>query len=76
MSAKPSNLRPTSVVCDALQKFIALPLAGLAWCVPSATRLDEFVRQLMAAPDRHPELILSEGRMYVAQGCLHWIASK
>lgn len=74
-AVKLTALRQLSVMrCKNLLRY---RLRGLAWCVPSATRLDEFVRQLQtAAPDRHPELILSEGRMYVAQGCLHWIASK
>jgi tRNA(Ile)-lysidine synthase len=52
-------------------------LRQLGWRMPSASRLDEYVRQLQTAgPDRHPELVLSEGRMYSALGRLHWIGEK
>jgi tRNA(Ile)-lysidine synthase len=45
--------------------------------VPVATRLDEFARQLQAAaPDRHPELVLPNGKMRAARGLLHWLPEK
>lgn len=52
-------------------------LRALGWQVPVAGRLDEFVRQVfLAAPDRHPELALPDGRMIVARGLLHWRSVK
>jgi tRNA(Ile)-lysidine synthase len=52
-------------------------LRQLGWRMPAASRLDEYVRQLQTAgPDRHPELVLSEGRMYSALGRLHWLVEK
>ena len=52
-------------------------LRQLGWRMPAASRLDEYVRQLQTAgPDRHPELVLSEGRMYSASGRLYWLVEK
>lgn len=48
-------------------------LQQLGWQVPASIRLTEFVRQLQTAgPDRHPELVLAEGRLWVARGELHF----
>lgn len=60
-----------------LKNLLRYRLRQLGWRVPVATRLDEFSRQLLsAAPDRHPELVLPEGRMLVRGGGLHWLAEK
>lgn len=60
-----------------LKNLLRYRLRQLGWRVPVATRLDEFSRQLLsAAPDRHPELVLPEGRMLVGGGRLHWLAEK
>lgn len=56
-----------------LKNLLRWRLRMLGWQVPVAARLEEFVRQLLtAAPDRHPELRLPAGRMYLARGRLHW----
>lgn len=48
-------------------------LRQLGWQAPVAVRLSEFCRQLQTAgPDRHPELVLPEGRMCVGRGLLRW----
>ena len=48
-------------------------LRQLGWQAPAAVRLSEFCRQLqMAGADRHPELLLPEGRMHVSRGLLYW----
>ncbi len=58
-----------------LKNLLRFRLRSLGWRVPVAARLDEFARQLQSAgPDRHPELILAEGRMRAARGRLHWLA--
>lgn len=60
-----------------LKNLLRFRLRHLGWQVPVATRLDEFARQLLAAgPDRHPELVLTEGAMRVAGGALHWLSDK
>lgn len=60
-----------------LKNLLRYRLRQLGWRMPSATRLDEYVRQLQTAgPDRHPELILSDGRMRLALGRLHWLNEK
>lgn len=57
-----------------LKNLLRYHLRQLGWRVPVATRLDEFARQLQsAAPDRHPELILPEGKMRSALGYLRWL---
>lgn len=57
-----------------LKNLLRYQLRQLGWRVPVATRLDEFARQLQSAgPDRHPELILPEGKMRSALGCLRWL---
>jgi tRNA(Ile)-lysidine synthase len=44
---------------------------------PAAVRLAEFCRQLQTAgPDRHPELVLPEGRMRACRGRLQWEPAK
>ena len=60
-----------------LKNILRYRLRQLGWRMPSATRLDEYVRQLQTAgPDRHPELVLSDGRMRLALGRLHWLNEK
>ena len=60
-----------------LKNLLRHRLRVLGWQVPVADRLDEFVRQLIrAAPDRHPELLLAEGRMRSARGRLHWLTAQ
>ena len=60
-----------------LKNLLRYRLRQLGWQVPVAARLDEFVRQLLiAAPGRHPELSLPDGRMQVAQRRLHWLPQK
>ncbi len=60
-----------------LKNLLRHRLRTLGWQVPVASRLDEFARQLLAAaPDRHPELQLPDGKMRVAQRRLHWLAGK
>ncbi|PKO31214.1 MAG: tRNA lysidine(34) synthetase TilS [Betaproteobacteria bacterium HGW-Betaproteobacteria-7] len=60
-----------------LKNLLRYRLRVLGWQVPVADRLDEFVRQLIgAAPDRHPELILEDGRMRSARGRLHWLSAQ
>lgn len=57
-----------------LRHLLRHRLAVLGWHVPAAVRLDEFARQVMtAAPDRHPVLLLPEGRMQLSRGRLRWI---
>lgn len=57
-----------------LKNVLRHRLRLLGWRVPVAARLDEFARQLQtAAPDRHPELNLPDGRLYAARGLLHWL---
>lgn len=54
-----------------LKNLLRYRLRQLGWRAPGAQRLEEFVRQLLcAAPDRHPELALPDGRMRVAGGRL------
>jgi tRNA(Ile)-lysidine synthase len=60
-----------------LKNLLRHRLRVLGWQVPVADRLDEFVRQLIsAAPDRHPELLLAEGRMRLVRGRLHWLPAQ
>lgn len=60
-----------------LKNLLRYRLRQLDWRVPVATRLDEFARQIQTAgPDRHPELLLPEGKMRCAGGLLHWLAQK
>ncbi|MBS1139552.1 MAG: PP-loop [Proteobacteria bacterium] len=60
-----------------LKNLLRYRLRILGWQVPVATRLDEFARQLRsAAPDRHPELLLPGGKMWVGRGLLHWMSEK
>ena len=60
-----------------LKNLLRYRLRTLGWQVPVADRLEEFARQLMSAgPDRHPELILDEGRMYSARGRLYWLSAQ
>ncbi|MDP3540027.1 MAG: tRNA lysidine(34) synthetase TilS [Azonexus sp.] len=60
-----------------LKNLLRWRLRQLGWRVPVAARLDEFSRQLQtAAPDRHPELVLPEGKMLSGRGLLHWLAQK
>ena len=52
-------------------------LRQLGWQAPATVRLAEFCRQLQTAgPDRHPELVLPEGRMHAGRGRLHWESAK
>lgn len=58
-----------------LKNLLRHRLRCLGWRVPVAARLDEFACQLQTAgPDRHPELVLEEGRMRAARGRLHWLS--
>jgi len=60
-----------------LKNLLRYRLRELGWRAPSAPRLEEFTRQLLAAgPDRHPALVLPDGCLRVAQGRLHWLAQK
>jgi len=60
-----------------LKNLLRHRLRSLGWQVPVAARLEEFARQLQsAAPDRHPELVLPDGKMRVARGQLHWLPEK
>lgn len=60
-----------------LKNLLRYRLRALGWRAPVASRLDEFVRQLRtAAPDRHPELVLPDGKIRVAQRRLHWLPGK
>lgn len=60
-----------------LKNLLRHRLRCLGWQVPVASRLEEFARQLQsAAPDRHPELRLPDGKMRVAGGMLHWLSEK
>lgn len=60
-----------------LKNLLRYRLRCLGWQVPVASRLNEFARQLQsAAPDRHPELQLPDGKMKVTGGRLHWSPGK
>ncbi|WP_310491509.1 tRNA lysidine(34) synthetase TilS [Dechloromonas sp.] len=60
-----------------LKNLLRHRLRCLGWQVPVTSRLEEFARQLQsAAPDRHPELVLPDGKMRVASGLLHWLSEK
>ncbi|AXS79239.1 tRNA lysidine(34) synthetase TilS [Dechloromonas sp. HYN0024] len=60
-----------------LKNLLRHRLRGLGWQVPVAARLEEFARQLVsAAPDRHPELVLPDGKMCVMRGRLFWLSKK
>lgn len=60
-----------------LKNLLRYRLREKGWQVPVTSRLEEFSRQLLAAaPDRHPELSLPEGRMRVARGWLYWLPGK
>lgn len=60
-----------------LKNLLRYRLRCLGWQVPVASRLDEFARQVLAAaPDRHPELELPEGKMRVTQRRLQWLPGK
>ncbi|MDE2442256.1 MAG: tRNA lysidine(34) synthetase TilS, partial [Betaproteobacteria bacterium] len=74
-SAKMAALR--CLALPRLKNLLRYRLRSLGWQVPVASRLDEFSRQLHgAAPDRHPELSLPDGKMQVAGGRLHWLSRK
>ncbi|MDP3439901.1 MAG: tRNA lysidine(34) synthetase TilS [Azonexus sp.] len=69
--ARLSVLRALSL--PRLKNLLRYRLRQLGWRVPVAARLDEFAHQLQtAAPDRHPELVLPEGKMRSALGRLRW----
>lgn len=73
--ARLSDLRCLSVARQ--KNLLRYRLQQMGWQAPVASRLAEFVRQLqVAAPDRHPELILPNGRMRVARGVLHWLPER
>ena len=62
---------------ERLKNLLRFRLRRLGWRMPVASRLDEFARQLLVAgPDRHPELVLPDGSMRVADGALHWLSNK
>lgn len=74
-AATMAGLRQLSV--PRLKNLLRHRLRYLGWQAPVASRLDEFARQLLAAaPDRHPELVLGEGVMRVANRRLHWSLRK
>lgn len=57
-----------------IRNLLRWRLQQLGWQPPTASRLDEFVRQLLyAAPDRHPELQLPAGRMRLSRARLSWL---
>lgn len=69
------RLRPLGAA--RIKNLLRYRLRQMAWQTPVATRLDEFVRQLLsAAPDRHPELKLDKGLIRIAKGQLSWIWQK
>lgn len=71
-TAQLSVLRELSL--PRLKNLLRYRLRQLGWRVPVAARLDEFARQLQTAgPDRHPELVLPEGKMHSARGRLRWL---
>lgn len=75
VSAKMTALR--CLALPRLKNLLRYRLRCLGWQVPVASRLEEFARQLQgAAPDRHPELRLPDGRMQVAGRRLHWLPGK
>ena len=74
-TARLGDLRQLSV--PRVKNLLRHRLRLLGWQVPVASRLDEFVRQVVTAgPDRHPELVLPDGKMRVAQRRLHWLSGK
>lgn len=74
-AARLSELRSLSP--SRLKNLLRYRLRYLGWQVPVASRLEEFARQLRSAgPDRHPELVLPNGKMRVARGLLHWLPEK
>jgi tRNA(Ile)-lysidine synthase len=74
-SARLPALRQLSL--PRLKNLLRHRLRCLGWQVPVAARLEEFARQLQtAAPDRHPELLLPDGKMRVSCGRLHWLPEK
>lgn len=74
-AARMSEMRMLSL--PRLKNLLRYRLRCLGWQVPVATRLDEFARQLLSAsPDRHPELVLPAGKMWVGRGLLHWLSEK
>lgn len=74
-AARLSILRRMSL--PRLKNLLRYRLRQLGWRVPVAARLDEFAHQLQTAgPDRHPELVLPEGKMRSALGQLHWLKQK
>ncbi|HSG23673.1 MAG TPA: tRNA lysidine(34) synthetase TilS [Azonexus sp.] len=71
-AARLSALRVLSL--PRLKNLLRYRLRQLGWRVPVAARLDEFAHQLQTAgPDRHPELVLPEGKMRSALGRLRWL---
>jgi tRNA(Ile)-lysidine synthase len=74
-AARLSVLRTLSL--PRLKNVLRYRLRQLGWRVPVATRLDEFARQIQTAgPDRHPELLLPEGKMRCGRGLLCWLPQK
>ena len=72
-AARLAGLRELSL--PRTKNLLRYRLRILGWQVPVATRLDEFVRQLQSAgPDRHPELVLPDGKLRAARGLLHWLS--
>lgn len=60
-----------------IKNLLRFRLRQMAWQAPVASRLDEFVRQLISAGvDRHPELKLAAGTMRAGKGRLAWITQK
>jgi tRNA(Ile)-lysidine synthase len=65
-------LRQLSV--ERVKNLLRYRLRQLGWRVPAASRLNEFARQLLAAaPDKHPQLQLPDGVMYVVGRQLSWL---
>lgn len=59
-----------------LANLLRWRLRALGWQPPVASRLEEFVRQLLTAgPGRRPELCLPDGAMRVRRGILRWSAA-
>lgn len=57
-----------------IKNLLRFRLRQIAWQAPAASRLDEFVRQLISAgADRHPELKLAAGSMRAGKGRLAWV---
>lgn len=70
-------MRLRAMSLSRLRNLLRYRLRTMGWRVPPTQRLEEFARQLQsAASDRHPELSLPDGRIWVVKGRLRWLAKK